>query len=82
MEQYEVKPQESYAVFSLKTPEGEAFEKDLTALSAKGLVTGQQLTDLLKGQNLGISVQEGGHMSIYDKSKKEVARVVPLIGTA
>jgi len=80
MEQYEIKPQESYAVFSLKAPEGEAFERNLAVLNTKGLVKGQQLTDLLKGQNLDIAIQEGGHLSIYTKKdKKEIARVIPLI---
>ncbi|MEM4247747.1 MAG: hypothetical protein QXH80_00610 [Candidatus Nanoarchaeia archaeon] len=76
---YKIKPSEPYAVFPLGVKESEKLRNALTGLSEKGLVNGQQLTDLLKGQNLDIAPESGGYLKIYDKNKKEVARVIPLL---
>jgi hypothetical protein len=81
-EEYKIKPLEQYAVFPLDVRESIDFRTTLRALNPKGLVSGQQLTDIIEAQGLFALEESGGHMSIYDKSKKEVARVVPLISTA
>ena len=81
-EEYKIKPSEQYAVFPLDVRESIDFRATLSALNPKGLVSGQQLTDIIEAQGLFALEETGGHMSIYDKGKKEVARVVPLISTS